>query len=166
MDTSRITWQPSRSLVAAIIAVVLAGLAAPVQGRTFLFTALLFGDPDLFGDPLNRPVKLTLQLTEAVGDPEQFEAIGIAHLTRTLAESYTMVQITDATGAVVIGMGDPEELPGGLTLFSVQTTIPAEIVALMVSDPNEFPVTVFTPLGPGMATGQLRFMGRTQRSGR
>jgi hypothetical protein len=163
MNTSTIAWRPSRSLVAAIFAVVLAGLAAPVEGRTFLFTALLFGDPNQLGDPLNRPVKLTLQLTETVGDPEQFKAIGIAHLTRTLAESYTMVQITDATGAVVIGMGDPEELPGGLTIFSVQTTIPAEIVALMVSDPNEFPVTAFTALGPWAATGQLRFMQRTRR---
>jgi hypothetical protein len=164
MNTSRMTGRPSRSLVAAIIAVVLAGLAAPVEGRTFVFTALLFGDPDQFGDPLNRPVMLTLQLTEAVGDPEQFKAIGIAHLTRTLVESYMMVQVTDATGVVVIGMGDPEELPGGLTVFSVQTTIPAEIVALMVSDPNEFPVTAFTALRPGVATGQLRFVSRTQRT--
>jgi hypothetical protein len=35
MNTSRITWRPSRSLVAALIAVVLAGLAAPVEGQTF-----------------------------------------------------------------------------------------------------------------------------------
>jgi len=164
MNTSRITWRPSRSLVAAIIAVVLAGLAAPVEGRTFVFTALLFGDPLELGDPLNHPVMLTLQLTEAVGDPEQFEVIGIAHLTRTLAEPDTMVQITDATGAVVIGMGDPEDLPGGLTRFSVQTTIPAEIAAVMVGDPELFPVTAFTASGP-VATGQLRFRGPPLRRG-
>jgi hypothetical protein len=155
--------RPSRSLVAAIIAVVLAGLAAPVEGRTFAFHALLFGDANLFGDPDPRPVGLlTLRLTEAVGEPNLFEAVEVAHLTRTLAEPYMMVQITDATGAVVIGMDDPEELPGGVTVFSVETTIPAEIVAVMVGDPENFPVTVFRALGP-VATGQLRLMGPVQR---
>jgi hypothetical protein len=131
-----------------------------------VFNALFFGDPELFGDPDERPVgTLTLQLTEAVGDPDQFEAIGIAHLTRTLTEPYTMTQITDATGAVVLGMGDPEELPGGFTAFSVETTIPTEIAARMVGDPENFPVTVFTALGP-VATGHLRFMGPVGRIGK
>jgi hypothetical protein len=85
-----------------------------VEARTFVFNALLVGDPNLFGDPDERPVGvLTLQLTEAVGDPDEFEAIGIVHLTRTLAEPYTMVLITNAlTGAVVLGFHDPNELPG------------------------------------------------------
>src|SRR5262245_7199831 len=163
MTTSRIPWRSSRSLVAAIATVGLAALVAPAEGRTFVISALLVGDPDLYGDPDLRSVGvLTLQVTEGVSDPSEFQASGIVHLTRALAEPYTMVQITDVIGLVVLGMTDPEARPGGLTVFSGQTTIPVAIVGQMVDDPDQFPVTVFTVLGP-VATGQLRFMGPVER---
>jgi hypothetical protein len=168
MATSRITWWLSRShVVVAIITLVLAGLAAPVEGRTnathfceacmLVFTAQLYGDPEQFSDPNERPVgHFDLYMSKDKGESFLFDVVGIALLTRALAEPYTAVQITDANGVVVMGMGDPEELPSGITVFSVQTTLPAEIVAVMVGDPEEFPVTAFTAVGP-VATGVLRF---------
>jgi hypothetical protein len=159
MTTSRIPWRSSPSLVAAIATVVLAALVAPAEGRTFVISALLGGDPDLYGDPDLRSVGvLTLQVTEGVSDPNDFQVSGIVHLTRALAEPYTMVQITDPIGVVVLGMGDPEERPGGLTVFSGEATIPVAIVAQMVDDPDQFPVTIFTVLGP-VGTGQLGVHG-------
>jgi hypothetical protein len=163
MTPSRIPWRSSRSLVAAIVVVVLAALAAPAEGRTFVFSALFVGNPDDYGDPNERPVgTLTLLVTQGVGNPEDFVAIGTAYLTRPLAEPYTEVQITDRTGAVVLGMDDPEGLPGGVTVFSSETLIPAAIVARMVGDPDQFLVTAFTALGP-VATGQLQFRGPLER---
>jgi hypothetical protein len=161
----------SRSFIVAAIIVLLfgavlaaPGLAAPGSSQVFVFTSLLFGDPDnlvgtlelrLVGDP------------RKVGDPDEFRVLGMALLKR-LPVPYTTGEITDQAGIVVIAMGDPEEYPPqpcfppdpcrGEVTFTVDTTIPAAVAARMVGNPNDFTVTVFTAAGP-VATGPLRSRG-------
>jgi hypothetical protein len=109
----------SRSLVVAAIVVLLfgavfaaPGLAAPGR-QVFVFTSLLFGDPNEFGNPDNLVGTLELRLVGDplnVGDPDEFRVLGMALLKR-LPMPYTTGQITDQAGNVVIAMGDPEEFP-------------------------------------------------------
>jgi hypothetical protein len=160
----------SRSYVVAVIIVQLfgavfaaPGFAAP-ERQAFVFTSLLFGDPDLVGDPDQLVGTLELRL---YGDTDQFPLLGRVLLKR-LSMPYTTGQITDQAGIVVIAMGDPEEYPPnpclepnpcrGEVTFTVDTTIPAAIAARMISDPNEFIATFFTAAGP-VATGPLRSRG-------
>src|SRR5262245_59217804 len=97
------------AIVSTLVLLVLVGPVAEAASRTFVFTAVLVADPDLVGDPNQIVGTLQLLVTQAVGDPDVFQAIGQAHLVKRV-EPYTTGLIAHATGAVIVNMGDPEEV--------------------------------------------------------
>jgi hypothetical protein len=136
--------------VALATAALLLATALPVTGasRTFTLWAQLYGDPNersLLGT-------LELRLSQAYGDPDQYQAMGKARFGGG-ADGYSALVITG--GGTEIRWGDPNEF-NGVVVFTLDILIPADLASRMVGDPDQFTATVYvgsTPVGSGPLMG-------------
>jgi hypothetical protein len=95
---------------------------------------------------------LELRLTQAIGDPHIFEALGEAHLL-ALDEPYVRGAVVE-DGITVIGYTDPRQRSADV-FFKLATTIPATLAARMFDDPQQFTAVFSTAAGPAVA-GHLK----------
>jgi hypothetical protein len=149
----------------ASAALVLAAAATPAgASRSFTLTAILYGDPDekiALGS-------LELRLSQSVGDPDQYQAMGSARFVG-VANGFTDLVITG--GGAEISWGDPDEYGdpneygdpdqfGGLIVFRLATLIPTDLASRMWGDPDDFTATLYverTAVGSGpLMYGRLR----------
>jgi hypothetical protein len=153
-------------LVALASAALVLAAALPAAGasRSFTLTASLYGDPD-DKDALG---SLELRLSQSVGDPDQYQAMGSARFGG-VANGYTALVITG--GGTEISWGDPDQYGdpneygdpdqfGGLIVFRLDTVIPADLASRMWGDPDDFTATVYVERTP-VGSGQLMY-GRTR----
>jgi hypothetical protein len=144
-------------LVALASVALLLAAAIPAAGasRSFTLTATLYGDPD---DKIALGT-LELRLSQSVGDPDEYQAMGEARFGGG-ADGYTALLITGPDGAE-ISFGDPNE-SNGVVVFRLATVIPVDLATRMVGDPDDFTATLYidsTPVG----SGELRYAPSFER---
>jgi hypothetical protein len=161
-----VTRTSGRFLVALASSALLLAAALPAAGasRSFTLTAILYGDPD----EKNALGSLELRLSPSYGDPEQYQAMGVARFGG-VANGYTDLVITG--GGAEISWGDPDQYGdpneygdpdqfGGLIVFRLATVIPTDLATRMWGDPDDFTATLYVERTP-VGSGQLMF-GRTR----
>jgi len=149
-----IHWKALRR-VAVLVALVAFAVGGVAAAETSALTSTLFSDPNA-----NVPLGTAeLRLTQAVGDPGLFQAVGEARFPAA-AEPYTALVITGPDGEV-LSFSDLEQF-GGIFLFTVDTVLPATVAAQMVGDPGLFTASVFTASGAA-GSGWLRLGAPTFR---
>src|SRR5262249_5233851 len=103
---------------------------------------------------------LQIRLRQAIGDPNSFDAAGLAHLLQTQGP-YVAGAIFDRSGAAVINFSRPDFLSTNTMFFTLATRISSSLATRMFSDPDQFTAVFFTASGPAVA-GQLKLAAPPQ----
>ena len=98
---------------------------------------------------------LHLRLTRAIGDPHIFEVSGLVQLVPQ-DELYTRGTVIDEGGVSIMTFSRPDVDPSAGLVFTVATTISADVANRMFEDPDWL-VVFFTASGPA-ASGQLKLV--------
>ena len=94
-----------------------------------------------------------LRLSQAIGDPNVFDATGLVHLLPK-QQPYIGGAVFEGGVVPVINFGR-SDIDSSTTIFTLSTVISSAQAARMYDDPCQFTAVFYTPSGPAV-TGQLK----------